>query len=54
MFKKKTQIAKKKRPYVCVRVCEGARAFGNVSVAVCRCVCAGQFFDFLKVSKTLI
>ena len=34
--------------HVCVRVCEGARAFGNVSVAVCWCVCAGQFFDIKK------
>ena len=29
--------------YVCVRVCAGARAFGNVSVAVNLCVCAGWF-----------
>ena len=42
-----TQNSKERHPYGCVRVCEGARAFGNAGVAVCWCVCAGQFF-FLK------
>ena len=41
MFEKAhTQIIKR-RPYVSLSVCEGAWAFGNVSVAVCRCVCVG-------------
>ena len=47
---KHTQIIKI-CPYGCERACQSARAFGDVVVAVCRCVCAGYFFDFEKVFK---
>ena len=44
MLKKNAHTVKKKRPCGCVRECEGARTFGNVGVALCGCVCAGQLF----------
>ena len=39
-----THNSKERCPCGCERACQSARAFGNVGVAVSRCVCAGQFF----------
>ena len=38
----------KKCPYGCERACDGARACGNVGVAVCWCVKVGNFFSKTK------
>ena len=47
-------FSKKRRPYGCVRECDGAQAFGDVGVSVSRCTCGGQVFDVFLFSKYLV